>query len=150
MEKINEYLEKYQDLWWRINEHDLPLSCMDSACEMISENNYYGVDFRGDKRVYQMFFLGSSDYFPAIWIGDGSPDDLDKYPCYHLDLSTDTNKFEPIGNFKMYFTKLLDYYEEVCDQNEEEEEDEDVEDARRDLEDFSDEMIDKGDYFLKN
>lgn len=42
----------------------------DVAGELIRDADFFSWDFSGDRRVYMLFFMGSSDHFPAIWIGD--------------------------------------------------------------------------------
>lgn len=42
----------------------------DVSGELIRDADFFSWDFSGDRRVYMLFFMGSCDHFPAIWIGD--------------------------------------------------------------------------------
>lgn len=139
---------KKGDLWQRISEKIDTYPCMDIVLEIVDENDYYGVDFRGDQKVYELFFPGSSNYFPAIWIGnDDDIEKLDELPIYVLDLSSDENEFECIGNFRKYIEILLNDFLEQYKKN-----DAYVKMAKimkEQLKQFSSKTIDKGKYKLK-
>lgn len=97
-------------IWQKISQLDCSeLLCMDISMDLIDESNYYGVNFLDEKKVYRLFFTGSSYYFPGIWIGNFNIEFLDSLPIYIFDLSnSDINKYTPIGNFRFYIEKLLD------------------------------------------
>ena len=115
MDKISEYLEKYQDLWTHMNDYNC--FCMDIAMNIIDESDYYGVDFSGNKKVVQIFFCGQSDNFQCIWIGNHAKNILDQLPIYEMDLSPADEKFESKGNFKTYMTTMLnDFLDEYENQ----------------------------------
>lgn len=104
---MEEYLEKYELLWGEIDQHDPPLPCMDLAMNLIDECDYYGLDFRGEKKVYMLFFTGQSNYFPGINVRKGEA--IDESPIYIFDIAS-FEKPELIGNFKTYIKTLLDNF----------------------------------------
>lgn len=106
--KINDYLESYEDLWHDINEWgNAELPIMDISMDVIDEKDYYGSDFRGDRKVIMMFYTGQSNFFPGIHcIKDVS---LDECPIYIFDLASDSEP-ELIGNFRTYITTVLTRY----------------------------------------
>lgn len=107
-EKMNEYLEDYEDLWQEICDLTPVLPIMDLGMNIIDEDDYYGCDFSGDKKVMMLFFTGQSNYFPGIYIGNRKyKNELDKLPIYIFDLASD-NQVEYIGNFREYMTKIFD------------------------------------------
>jgi hypothetical protein len=141
-----EYLDG--DLWQKISDlncSDLP--CMDISLEPIDESYYYGVDFSNEKKVYILFFTGSSDYFSGIWLGNYNIEFLDSMPVYLFDLSdSDDNKSEPIGNFRFYIESLLNDF-----LNKYKQDDEYTKTAliiKEKIKDFSTLTIDKGIYIL--
>lgn len=81
---------------------------MDISLDLIDEDDYHGANFTNNKKVYMLFYTGSLNYFPGIWIGNDNIDFLDSMPIYIFDLSaSDENIIEPIGNFRHYIEKLL-------------------------------------------
>lgn len=113
-------LDILEDEFWQElaeQEHDAPLPCMDAAIDLIDEKDYYGCDFSGDRQVVQIFFTGSSDYFPAAWLGNAScsnieeQEDIDEYPIYVFELSSNDNDLpiDCVGNLKTYLLTLLDF-----------------------------------------
>lgn len=96
------------DLWQKISSMNLHTNpCMDIYLDIIDEDDFYGVNFTGKQKVYILFFTGSSDYFPAIWIGENDENKLDEMPIYILDLSSDNDTFECKGNFRNYIETIL-------------------------------------------
>lgn len=141
-----EYLDG--DLWQKISALECSnLTCMDISLDLIDESDYYGVDFSNEKKVYMLFFTGSSDYFPGIWLGNFNIEFLDSIPIYIFDLSDlDNNKSEPIGNFRFYIETLLDNF-----LNQYKQDDEYTKTAfliKEKIKNFSPLTIDKGDYIL--
>jgi hypothetical protein len=68
-------LDSFQDLFSKMDEaappdEDTGPAVGEVAGGLICDADFFGWDFRGDRRVYQLFFTGSCDHFPAIWIGD--------------------------------------------------------------------------------
>ena len=90
MEKINTYLENYEDLWQQISETDSVLPCGDISMSKIDESNFYGGDFSGTKSVYPIFFTGSSNYFPAICncTNNKEEEEMDSCPVYIFDIAS--------------------------------------------------------------
>lgn len=138
MDAIADYLDDYQDQWW---DQDIEYEYYvgDVGMNIIDEEDYYGCDMSGDQRVIMMFFVGHSDCFPAIWIGNDDMSRLDEMPIYILDLSSDEHEFEPVGNFKQHMMVALNSMPdgEIKQQ------------AIKGLDAFSDNMIDKGNYMKK-
>lgn len=134
MNKIKEYLERYEDLWHEISSTESLLPCMDLAMDKIDENNYYGFDFSGDKSVYMLFFTGASNYFPAI-CNCTDENNMDACPIYIFNLASNKPS-EYIGNFKEYMTILLNGFIQ-------EEDSEEAKMALRDLGTFTDRVINK-------
>lgn len=58
------------------------LLTMDHNLDLIDEADFYGVNFTNNQQVYMLFFIGSSDYFPGIWIGNDDIEHLDSMPIY--------------------------------------------------------------------
>ena len=149
MQKVQDYLENYQDLWWEISQKGAYLPCMDVTMDMVDEDDYYGCDFTGKRQVMELFFTGSSDYFPGFFIGkDNYEDNLDQYPIYVFDLSTNEEeaRLELIGNFKTYMTKLIEGYLENHKRGKFVKM---AQTALMELDQFSDKMIHKEEYVLK-
>lgn len=146
MQKVQYYLENYQDLWWELSQKDACLPCMDVTMDMVDEEDYYGCDFTGKRQVIELFFTGSSDYFPGFFIGkDNYEDNLDQYPIYIFDLSSD-EPVELIGNFKTYMTKLIEGYLENYKLGKFVKM---AKTALMELDQFSNKMIQKEEYVLK-
>lgn len=107
------------DLWQKISQLDCSdLPCMDISLNLIDEDDYYGVNFTNNKKVYMLFYTGSTDYFSGIWIGNDNIDFLDSMSIYIFDLSvSNENIIEPIGNFRYHIEKLLNdffqYYKKM-------------------------------------
>jgi hypothetical protein len=114
--KIIQYLEKYEELWYEITEKELGCAeqCGDIAMNIIDETEYYGIDFSNNKRVIQLFFIGSSDCFPAIVFPLCKPNkqklNLEEYPIHFWDLSSNDLKTTVSKNFKEYMTNMLTSY----------------------------------------
>lgn len=147
MDRIREVLEMYEHLFQELADDDgCPLPCMDLSIDYIDEADYYGCDFRETQKTIMLFFTGSSDYFPGIWIGNDSLELIDQMPIYIFDLSCNTHTFESNCNFKQYITKLLEYYININTSTRQ-----NLDDAMtllNNLNIFSDNMIDKGTYRL--
>lgn len=79
---------------------------------IIDENDYYGCDFTNDRKMCMLFFVGASNYFPGIWVGDVDPYevDIDTYPMYILDLqcADNTCAHKSCGNVKEYITLIIE------------------------------------------
>lgn len=106
IDDISEYLSDYEDLWQIIDQNDAPLPSMDVTCDLIEDNNYYGVDFSGENTVYQLFFTGQSNYGPIICFPKNIKANMDECPVYIFDATGD-EIMEKIGNFRHYMTTLL-------------------------------------------
>jgi len=102
--KIEDFLGEYQDLWWRINEYGPPLPCMDAVGAYVNDDDYYGYDITSEYDVFRLFFLGSSDYFPAI-CNIKNKRKADQYPVYMI--YADTGELEYVGNFRKYIRTIL-------------------------------------------
>ncbi len=160
MDKILEYLEDYQDLWWQICCWDLELPVGDVVGDIMDESNHFGVDFSGEQSIIYLFHTGSSEYFPGIWIGcKNCSKKIDEMPIYVIDVTSEEKTIKSVGNFKTYMKSVLnDALVSLYIQNEEIEFIEYFSDihsirlecdaALLDLEKFSDKFIDKGDYNL--
>ena len=136
--KIENYLEKYEELWYT-NEGDIALNIIDDNPE-----DYYGWKLTGKYRMMMLFFHGQSNCFPGIWIGnDDHDDDLEKCPIYFCDIPDDT---EPIceGNFKLYMKNCLNRLKEDNESNIS------IDNAIKDLDTFSDEILDYGEKFTRD
>lgn len=106
LDEISAFLEEYQDLWWVIDQNDPPYPCMDVVAEFINDKNCGGYDFTGKYDVFQIFFLGQSDYFPAICnIKDVNKADM--YPVYEIE--TEGGRLTYVGNFRKYVRTILKY-----------------------------------------
>ena len=148
MNKIKEYLEEYEELWQEMSYHEIYLPVMDISLELIDDNDYYDCNFTGEKRLIELFFTGSSNYFPGFWVGqDDYANDLDKYPIYIFDLGTNEDQLQFVGNFKTYMSRLLIDYLELDKCHELESIDE-AKEALEKLDQFSDSLIEKGYYEL--
>jgi hypothetical protein len=149
--KIRDMLSKYEELFQFISDIELDTHpCMDVS---LDENDYYGADFFGKQRVCQLFFTGSSDYFPAIWIGENE-NNIDKMHVFILDLSDSDNIIsEPLGNVRQYVTKILDDFLKHCNNNKKDDQlkqhKQNTLNLKKELSKLSNEVIDKGNYVLK-
>jgi hypothetical protein len=157
MEKIQEFLEDYQDLWWEIADCDPEYPVMDVCLEKIDDEDYYGVDFTGDKSVYQIFFSGSSNYFAAVWPSNDNNhnddnldnlDNLDKYPIYIFDMEdTSSPELKCVGNFKKFINLVIDDFLELNIMDDKT--NALVNELLDDLDEFSDELINNDNYVVK-
>ena len=142
---MDDYLQTYQDLWWSMDD-GVEVPMYDVAMHLIGENDYYGCDFTGRQQMIMLFFTGSSDYFPGIWVGnDNYKNNLDEYPIYVLDLSSE-NDAEFIGNFREYMTYGLTNF---IKNNPKHKRIKLANKALKDLEVFSTKCINKGKYVIK-
>ena len=109
--EIQDYLETYQDLWHTIEDKTNPsLPLMDVTMDLV-DVDHYDYDFSNTRAVCEMFFLGSSDYFPGFHLVDKKTP-LDELPIYLFYVDSG-DKPELIGNFRKYMTTILkDYIEE--------------------------------------
>ena len=143
MEKIQDFLETYQELWWDIAESDTSYPVNDIWFEKCDDSNFYGTDLSGKNAVYPIFFSGSSNYFAAIWVKDEDTENIEKYPVYIFDLpSFNSEKLESVGNFKKFIRLVIDEYKSNNDADIDEQ-------FYKDLDSFSDELINNDDYQLK-
>lgn len=85
--EIADFLTKHQELFWNIGETEPPLPLMDAVASFIDDNpkDFFGCDFSGDRNVFQIFFTGASDYFPARNCKKGEK--LDESPVYIFDIA---------------------------------------------------------------
>ena len=151
-DNFNEYW-KEGDIWQKIASMELepPIPCLDISLEYRDEEDDYGVNFSKKQRVFELFFTGSSDYFPAIWIGDENEELLDQLPIYIFDLSCSTDPdeiihFKPEGNFRTYIEIILNFFIENYDKD-----DEYMKTAlwmKEEIKKFSTNCIVKGNYIL--
>lgn len=149
LKEITDLLVNYEHLFQNINDHETKAyPCMDVSLDLINELDFYGVDFTGEQQVHSLFFTGSSDYFPAIWLGESNINEIDQMPVYILDLSSSQDgTFESCGNIKQYVTQILDEIL-LCKKSSKKDKN-DAKKLKILLEKFSDNVIDKGDYQLK-
>ncbi len=70
-------LDSFQDLFYAMMQKDEDddedyngPAIGEVSGDLIRDADFFSWDFRGDRRVYMLFFMGSCDHFPAIWIGD--------------------------------------------------------------------------------
>jgi hypothetical protein len=104
---IGEFLDNYQDLWWKINK-EYNYDCMDVVGDIVELDNHFGINFSGSRRVWQFFFMGQHNYFPFIWIGkDNYEETLDTFPVYIIDCIRSDNPLKCKGNFRTYMTNLI-------------------------------------------
>lgn len=140
---------KFQDgdLFQKITKScDSDFMSGDLEMELIDDPDYYGCNFTGDKKVYMLFFRGSSDYFPAIWIGNDDINKIDQMPIYILDLSCGEQQFEQMGNLKSYINDMLDEF--LLEYNENDEYMKEAIELKKRIENLSNNLINKGDYIL--
>lgn len=138
--RMIEYMEEHLDIREELDERDIGLDLPfgDISMSIVDKKDHYGSDCSGEQRLMALFFCGASDYGPFIWIGDDEDymEKLDQYPIYEIDFSCGGSELnEPIGNFKQYITKMLENYDKS---------------SLIHLDQFSDNMIDKGNYCLKS
>jgi hypothetical protein len=110
IKQITDYLYKYSSLWFHLSFHNL--SYADITLDELDDMDYYGVNFSGNKKVFQLFFSGSDDFFSCFWIGNDTSykSILDQIPIYQLDLSSDQHTFKTEGNFRSFMTEILDNF----------------------------------------
>lgn len=135
-ELISAYLEDHETLWQIIDEYEPCLPLMDLSMELINEDNYYGYDFTGEKQVYQLFFTGSSNYFPGIYCTGTNK--LDECPIFIFDLPVPN--IEYIGNFKLYMTTVLKDFLKKKVKNKHNKYQSEAEEALNELDIFSDKV----------
>lgn len=105
---IRTYLEKYQVLWWYLNDK-IDSSEMDVDCEVLEEDDFYGCNFSNGQKVFRLFFTGCDNFFCAIPIYDrdiSTINNLDQWPVYCFDLSSD-DPLHLVGNFKTFIKQDL-------------------------------------------
>jgi hypothetical protein len=136
--KIKKYLETYSHIWDVNGQYDIVM-------ELISDS-VYGIDF-STHPIYQIFFRGGDDFFPAIIPITKAK--LDECPIYDFDLGdNDGERIQYIGNFKTFIKELLEETEkDLIDDNVSEDYSQfmskkaylkDIKHAKRELESFSD------------
>lgn len=111
---------------------------MDLAGDFIDEKYYYGWDFSNKQKIYQIFFTGADNYFPAI-ANCSDAAKMDQYPVYVFDLASG-GELTYVGNFKHYMTKILKEFIKKSDHAEHYSE---AKQALKDLNVFSDKIINK-------
>jgi hypothetical protein len=110
MDSLRQLLKEYEHLFQMVNDHDTnAFICMDLALdEIINDCNYYGTDCSDSQQLIMLLFCGSSDYFPALWIGNDDISNIETMPIYRLDFScSEQDEFESDGNVKQYITQIL-------------------------------------------
>lgn len=137
------------DLWQKIGSTiDTLHGISDVDFEILDDEDELGIDFSGKQKIYKIFFTGSSDFFPAIWIGEDDINNLEKYPVYMIDCSSNDIVSTSEGNFKNYINKFLDDFMKHYDKDDEYMKIAKI--TKKKLEkEFSSEIIDKGNYILK-
>ena len=109
LDELRDVLNEYSHIFQNISKHENnAYPCMDVSLDLINEPDFYAVDFTETQQVYTLFFTGSSDYFPGMWIGTDDINDIDSMPVYIFDLSSDCETLEPVGNVKQYITQIVD------------------------------------------
>ena len=112
---IRKYLEKYQKLWWYLNDK-ISSSNIDVDCTIVEEDDFYGFNFSNSQKVYRLFFTGSDNYFCAIPIYDrdiSNINNLDEWPIYCFDLSS-PKTLTFVGNFKTFIKEDLCKFLHLC------------------------------------
>lgn len=158
--EIIKLILSHEDLYQTINNFfmDNYIDChdiMDPIFSLIDSEDELGVNFTGDKKVIQFFFLGTSSHFPCIWIGNDDEEKIDEMPVYHLDFEEE-NSFESFGNFRNFMEEVIDTFIESCKDNknifpEDSDKEEYIKEAlevRELLKKLSTNVIDKGDYIM--
>ncbi len=148
LDELKSLLGHYEHLFQNVHDYKTDARpCMDVALELINDADYYGVNCTGDQQLYMLFFTGSSDYFPGVWIGNDDIDNIDQMPVYILDFSnSDCNDSESCGNIKQYVTQILDEIL-ACEETSQTDKNYATE-LKTKLKKFSDNVIDKGNYKL--
>lgn len=148
LDELRDILNEYGHIFQNISELETnAYPCMDVSLDLINEPDFYAVDFTETQQVYTLFFTGSSDYFPGIWIGHDDINDIDSMPVYMFDLSSDCETVEPVGNVKQYITQIIDSILVCPDISDEDKRS--ANELKMKLEPFSNTMIDKGHYRVK-
>jgi hypothetical protein len=147
MEKMRTFLDEYEYIWQELDDHEHNgIPCMDFTVDIIDGANYYGGDFSGKQKVCRLFFTGQDNYFAAIWIGNDDIEKLDEYPIYVFDMGDpNTQIIKSEGNFKKCIEKLIDEFGRIHTKNKKKL----IKQIKEQLNNFSDNMIDKGDYCIK-
>ena len=119
---------------------------MDAVASYIDDNpkDFFGCDFSGDRNVFQIFFTGASDYFPAIHRKKGEK--LDEQPVYIFDVADldESGQVESLHmNFKQYILATLDHFKAIQPENI------DLLVAYKDLKQFSDKLVRDESYYVK-
>jgi len=124
MDKITDFLDRGEilgdeDIWQKINSAGSSYPVMDWGMEIVNEEDYYGADFSRDKAVYQIFFSGTSNYFPGIWVPKNDLENMEKYPVYIFDLQSGENEVNCVGNFRHFIEKVVHEFLDNYDQKDE-------------------------------
>lgn len=156
LRELETLLTKYQPLFDYITSFvekyniDIPL-CGDVDLDLIDEKNYYGCNFTDEYKMCMLFFCGSSNYFPGIWIGDVDAYDveIDTYPVYILDLQCAPHNSvnESCGNVKQYITEIIETF--ITSPNAKKMYVLKALQLQKDLSVLSDNEIEKGEYVLR-
>lgn len=143
LDKLRNLLTRYEHLFQLDHAPDVN-PCMDVSFDLIDDTDYYGVDCSGSQQLYMLFFTGSSDYFPAIWIGNDDVNHIDYMPIYIVDLSSDCTEFISCGNIKQYIMQIVEkiLLNETISENDKVH----ARELKRKMEPFSNNVIDKGKY----
>ena len=148
LDELRDILNEYGHIFQNISELETnAYPSMDVSLDLINEPDFYAVDFTEIQQVYTLFFTGSSDYFPGIWIGNDDINDIDSMPVYIFDLLSDCETLEPVGNVKQYITQIVDEILVCPDMSDEDKRS--ANELKMKLEPFSNDMIDKGPYKVK-
>lgn len=135
-------------LWQVIDDEINTYPCMDISLAINKSNNDENVCFHGDMAVVKLFDTGDPTYYPAIWIGQNSLNNIDEYPIYILDYDdfVDGYQLKPVGNFRTYIEKILNDFLDQYGCSVEDEYIKTAEIMLDKLRSFSCNIIDKGNY----
>lgn len=148
MEKIRDFLDKYQDLWWKTELNDVVMDFVDNV------DDCYCYDMRGNKKMLHLFFPGTHDYMYAIWVGDHDIKDYDKLPVYVIDYDFDMDEnnyrtYRCKGNFRTFMTNQINNFLKTTTPLLRKEYNYEANKALKELQDFSTELLKDCDYVLE-
>lgn len=152
MNQLKHLLLHYEHLFQNVSDYESnAYPCNEVAFDIINEPDFYGTNCSGSQQIYMLFFTGSSDYFPAVWINNQNDNDdkqkWDEMPVYILDFSSDEKEFKSIGNVKQYIFQIL---HEIIRCSPDMSDKKDAKELILQLDFLSDHVINKGNYCLKS
>lgn len=135
-------------IWHVIDDEITTYPCMDISLATNKSKNDEDICFHGDMAVIKLFDTGDPTYYPAIWIGNDSLKSIEEQPIYILDYDDFVEGYElkPVGNFRSYVEKILNDFLEQYFSSIEDEYIKTAEIMLNKLKDFSQNVIDKGNY----